>query len=100
MTQHIAIETLNARSSRRQVLSRRQVMIGAAGLTFAVALGVDRRAAGAAVVAAERSGKAFSPWVSIATDGTITIMSAATEMGQGSVTSLRLLIAEGLEAVW
>src|SRR5437870_3766710 len=99
MTQHIAIETLNARSSRRQVLSRRQVMIGAAGLTFAVALGVDRRAAGAAL-AAERSGKALGPWVSIATDGTITIMSPATEMGQGSMTSLPLIIAEELDADW
>src|SRR5215510_774568 len=99
MTQHIAIETLNARSLRRQVLSRRQVMIGAAGLTFAVALGVNRRAAGA-VLAAERSGKALSPWVSIATDGTITIMSAATEMGQGSMTSLPLIVAEELDADW
>src|SRR5262247_1194587 len=99
MTQHIAIETLNARSSRRRLLSRRQVMIGAAGLTFAVALGVDRRAVGA-VLAGERSGKALSPWVSIATDGTITIMSPATEMGQGSMTSLPLIIAEELDADW
>src|SRR6266511_136995 len=99
MTQHITIEGLNARPARRQVLSRRQVMIGAAGLTFAVALGVDRRAAGAVLVA-ERSGKTLSPWVSIATDGTITIMSAATEMGQGSMTSLPLIIAEELDADW
>src|SRR3989441_1081407 len=99
MTQHMAIENLNARSSRRQVLSRRQVMIGAAGLTFAVALGANRRAAGAAL-AGERSGKVLSPWVSIATDGTITIMSPATEMGQGSMTSLPLIIAEELDADW
>src|SRR6516162_4924923 len=101
MTRHIAIESLNARSLRRRLLSRRQVMIGAAGLTFAVALGVDRRAAGAAVLAGERGGKALSPWVSIATtDGTITIMSPATEMGQGSMTSLPLIIAEELDADW
>src|SRR2546429_4257911 len=99
MTQHMAIENLNARSSRRQVLSRRQVMIGAAGLTFAVALGANRRAAGAAL-AGERSGKVLSPWVSIATDGTITIMSPATEMGQGSMTSLPLIVAEELDADW
>lgn len=78
-------------------LSRRQVMIGAAGLSFAIAL-PDR--ADAAILVSERAGSALSPWVSIANDGTITIMSAATEMGQGSMTSLPLIIAEELDADW
>jgi isoquinoline 1-oxidoreductase subunit beta len=99
MTRHAAIESLNATSSRRHVLSRRHVMIGAAGLTFATALGVNRRA-GAAAPATARTGTALSPWVSIAADGTITIMSPATEMGQGSMTSLPLIIAEELDADW
>src|SRR5581483_4813076 len=84
-------------SASAMSLSRRQVMIGAAGLSFAVAL---RGQADAAVIAAERSGQAMSPWVSIAPDGAITIMSAATEMGQGSMTSLPLIIAEELDADW
>src|ERR671935_1736145 len=99
MTQHLTIASLSGRSPRRQLLSRRQVMIGAGGLGFAIAVGVDRRAA-AAVLGSERSGKALSPWVSIAPDGTITIMSPATEMGQGSLTSLPLIIAEELDADW
>src|SRR5438105_8465414 len=89
MNQHI--------KSFQTKVSRRQVMIGAAGLSFAIALG-DR--ANAAVLASERAGKAISPWVSIASDGTITILSAATEMGQGSMTSLPLIIAEELDADW
>src|SRR5881398_1819929 len=99
MTQHVTLANLNARAARRSLLSRRQVMIGAAGLSFAVALGVNRRAAGA-VLGTEQAGKGLSPWVSIAGDGTITIMSPATEMGQGSMTSLPLIIAEELDADW
>ena len=93
MTRHVKIGSVNASAA----LSRRQVMVGSAGLSFAVALGVrpvpparSRR----------RGGRALSPWVSIAGDGTITIMSPATEMGQGSMTSLPLIIAEELDADW
>ena len=76
-----------------QPVSRRQIMIGAAGLSFAIA---SRRAARAAAIASDGGGKSLTPWVSIAPDGTITIMSAATEMGQGSMTSLPLIIGDGL----
>jgi isoquinoline 1-oxidoreductase beta subunit len=78
-------------------VSRRQVMIGAAGLSFAIALPDSLKAA---VLAGERTGTAINPWISIAADGTITIMSAATEMGQGSMTSLPLIVAEELDADW
>src|SRR5919197_1404255 len=93
MTKHVIMQSSHAS------LSRRQVMIGAAGLSFAIALGPVGRA-GAAALGTERTGKALSPWVSIAPDGTITIISAATEMGQGSMTSLPLIIAEELDADW
>src|SRR5262247_3826855 len=88
-----------ASGTRSPSLSRRQVMVGAAGLSFAIAIG-RKTVANAAALAAERAGKAMNPWVSIAPDGTITIMSAATEMGQGSLTSLPLILAEELDADW
>jgi isoquinoline 1-oxidoreductase subunit beta len=79
-------------------LSRRQFMVGAAGLTFAFV--TDGSPAFAAAPAAAPDGKALSPWVSIAADGTISIMAPATEMGQGSGTSLPLILAEELDADW
>ncbi len=90
------IKSAETKISHRH-MSRRQVMIGAAGLSFSIALSASVKAA---VIATERTGQTLSPWVSIAPDGGITIMSAATEMGQGSMTSLPLIIAEELDADW
>src|SRR5215510_9558467 len=80
-------------------VTRRDVMIGALGLTFAFAT-TRLDIAKAAVTAREMTGKSISPWVSIAPDGSISIMSPATEMGQGSMTSLPRIIAEELDADW
>lgn len=93
----------NARSARKPrtsaaAVSRRGFMIGAGG--FTLALGIEGPVALAARVGTARAGKALSPWVSITPDGTITILSAATEMGQGSTTALPLIIAEELDADW
>src|SRR5271165_6062000 len=79
--------------------SRRGFMIGIAGLTFAVAIGHERFAH-AATEAPDVSGTPFNPWVSIAPSGEISIMSPATEMGNGSLTSLPLILAEELDADW
>ncbi len=76
-------------------ISRRGFMIGAAGFTFAI---VSRQP----VDAAHADGKdaVLSPWVTISTDDTVAIMSPAAEMGQGSLTSLPLILAEELDADW
>ena len=82
-------------SIRNSEISRRDMMVGAAGLTFAVASGL--RFAGAQTA---RSNVTLSPWVTISTDDTVAIMSPAAEMGQGSLTSLPLILAEELDADW
>src|SRR5215475_7311425 len=91
--------TIHPDRSMLSAPSRRQFMIGAAGFSFAIALG-DIGDAAAAVIAAEGPGKKMSPWVTIATDDTVAIMSPAAEMGQGSLTSLPLILAVLLDAAW
>jgi isoquinoline 1-oxidoreductase subunit beta len=83
----------------RAGISRRQVMTGAAGLTFAFAFNRWDIAA-AAALEDEAHGIVLSPWVSIGRNGVISIMSPAAETGQGSMTSLPLILAEELDADW
>src|SRR6267378_1007397 len=91
---------LAPRIDRSQIaVSRRQVMTGVAGLTFAIAL-EQAGVSDAAELAHDPGGARFTPWVSIAPDGAISIMSPAAEMGQGSLTSLPLILAEELDANW
>lgn len=75
-------------------LTRRQMLAGSAGLTFAFAFApaMDALAQGAA-------GK-LNAYVTIAADGAITILMPAPEMGQGVNTTLPLIIAEELDADW
>ena len=84
------------------VMSRRRFMVGAAGFTFGVAFGVPAalKLASGEALAATAKDAVVSPWVTISTDGTIAIMSPAAEMGQGSLTSLPLILAEELDADW
>jgi isoquinoline 1-oxidoreductase beta subunit len=79
--------------------SRRDFLKGTAGLTFALTLPADSLG----LIDAAAAGEApFAPsvWLTIATDGTISIVSPAAEMGQGSFTTLPLIIAEELDADW
>ncbi len=91
------------RDAQRSI-NRRGFMVGAAGLTFGFSLGLVETGAlirsGAAQAAAGNAGTVMNPWVTIASDGTIAIISPATEMGQGSTTSLPLIVAEELDADW
>lgn len=81
--------------------SRRRFMTGAAGLTFGVAVaspGLQELVVGAAEAATGSS--KINNWVTVFTDGTVVIQSPAAEMGQGSLTSLPLIVAEEMDADW
>src|SRR5258706_14264530 len=90
---------MSAKSKQIPDMNRRRFMVGAAGLTFGIATGLPTLLdAGAAHAAA--ADLTLNPYVTISADGTIAIMSPAAEMGQGSLTSLPLILAEELDADW
>ncbi|MFL6798561.1 MAG: molybdopterin cofactor-binding domain-containing protein [Xanthobacteraceae bacterium] len=89
----------NPTRSHALALSRRGFLAAGTGLSFAFGLaGLEHITRALAQAPAAR----MSPnwWLTIAADNSITIMSPAAEMGQGSFTALPAIIAEELDADW
>ncbi len=81
-------------------LTRRDFLKGSAGLTFAVAVNGTGGLLLSSPANAQRAGSNISAWLSIARDDTITILTPGAEMGQGSMTSVPLMLAEEMDADW
>ncbi len=93
----MTIETLS--SSGGPKVTRRGFLAGTGGLTFAIALGAN--GAGLITLARAKSiAQEITAWVRIAPDDVITILTPVAEMGQGSMTSVPLVLAEELDADW
>ena len=81
-------------------ITRRGVLAGLGGMSFALALGADGAKLFSAAEASTGEAKAFNAWVRVAPNGAITIVSPGAEMGQGSLTNLPMIVAEEMDADW
>ena len=79
-------------------VSRRSFVKSASGLTFSFAL--TGALLGRPLEAFAAEGAKLNAWVTIAADNTITILCPSSEMGQGVLTALPLILAEELDADW
>lgn len=78
--------------------TRRTFLKASTGLAFAIAFSQDHASLIASAQATQS--RNLGAWVDIAPDGTVTIKTPGAEMGQGSMTSLALLVAEEMDADW
>ncbi|HSE95514.1 MAG TPA: xanthine dehydrogenase family protein molybdopterin-binding subunit [Methylomirabilota bacterium] len=89
----------------RTHLARRAVLKGSltigAGLVVGFHLPGDTRGRAGAQGTGQGAGKfAPSQWISIDRDGIVTIINSVPEMGQGSLTTMPMIVADELDAPW
>lgn len=81
-------------------ISRRDFLKGMGGMAFCAAVGTGTITLMSQAQANTLANAFVTPWVRIAPDGTVTIFTAGAEMGQGSMTTLPLMLAEEMDADW
>ena len=81
-------------------ISRRSMLAGMGGMTFCLALGTDGVSLVTEAEANTMANAQVTPWVRIAPSGAVTILTAGAEMGQGSMTTLPMIVAEEMDADW
>jgi len=81
-------------------ISRRKFIVTSGGITFLVASYPLAKYAIGGEDEKQGTRKTISAWVQLDTNGIITIFNPASEMGQGSMTALAVLVAEEMDADW
>jgi isoquinoline 1-oxidoreductase beta subunit len=105
MTQQSTIRTPERAA---QALTRRRFIIAAASAAGGLAIGFRIPGASALPVIAaqpwtmtpDAAAKEVNAWIVIAADDSVTIRIAKSEMGQGSLTALAMIVADELECDW
>ncbi len=93
---------MTQQSASKTGLSRRHFILGGLGLTGALVVGWGlmpprQRLHGSAALKLGEDAVALNGWVTIGTDGSIGVVVAKSEMGQGVTTALPMLVADELD---
>ncbi len=88
--------------NQHDVVSRREFIKVASTTGAALVIGISLPTIRRGQILAEPSAGTFTPnaWLRIDTNGMVTITVARSEMGQGVLTSLPMIVADELEADW
>ncbi len=98
MTQHNNVRG-GVRDDVHAGLDRRDFIAATAGFSLALTVFPDRLAFRDQALA-DAPPLSLTVWLTIATDGTISIVSPAAELGQGTFTTLPAILADELDADW
>jgi isoquinoline 1-oxidoreductase beta subunit len=93
---------LSQQSASKTGLSRRHFILGGLGITGALVVGWGlmpprQRLHGRAALNLGEGSSALNGWVTIGVDGSVGVVVAKSEMGQGVTTALPMLVAEELD---
>ena len=83
----------------RLLLSRRALLKGSAAVGAGLVVGF-RLPLGAALAQPQPGVFAPNQWLSIDRDGQVTIVNSVPEMGQGTSTSMPMIVADELDVDW
>ena len=81
-------------------MSRRAFLLSGTGAAFGVLFGAPLAGIASGEAFAQAASFAPNAWMHVATNGIVTIYSPASEMGQGTMTAMPLLIAEDMDLDW
>lgn len=90
---------MNSTPLQAPSVSRRSFLLGSGGLALGLSFGLTQSEL---ALAQTPSAAGFGPnsWINIGLDGQVTLMSPASEMGQGTMTAMPLLLAEEMDLDW
>jgi isoquinoline 1-oxidoreductase subunit beta len=89
-------DNLDVNAAETRTLTRRSFLVASGGTAIVVAFGDVVPS----LAATGGEGFAANAWVTIGSDGIVTVMQPASELGQGAMTVMPMMLAEELDADW